>query len=167
MCAFFFACRSFEYLKVKGPRRTKTITKGDVRFRKGCTVLPHDSPDLHLADNVAVRFRDQKNRIKGAWCTVWTTSDPEANPVVSFARVIRRILLLPGSTGETFLYNYTATSNRAFLAITDANMITALRSAVTIIGPAELGYTHSIRSGTAMSLVLSGHEAWRIMLTGR
>ena len=173
MCAFFFACRSCEYLKVKGPRRTKTITKGDIRFRKGRTVLPHDSPDLHLADNVAVRFRDQKNRIKGAWRTVWATSDLDANPVISFARVIRRILLLPGSTDETFLYNYTATSNRAFLAITDANMITALRAAVTIIGPAELGYeaadvgTHSIRSGAAMALVLSGHEAWRIMLTGR
>ena len=61
MGAFFFACRSCEYLKVKGKRRTKTIAKSDVRFSKGKVVLPHDSPDLHLADKVVVRFRDQKN----------------------------------------------------------------------------------------------------------
>ena len=58
-----------------------------------------------------------------------------------------------------FLYNYAATGNRAFLAITNANMITALRAAVTIIGSAELSYEaadvgiHSIRSGAAMALV--------------
>ena len=69
--------------------------------------------------------------------------------------------MLPGSTDDTFLYNYAATGNWAFLAITDVNMITALRAAVTIIGSAELGYeaadvgTHSIRSGVAMALVLS------------
>jgi hypothetical protein len=173
ICAFFFACRSCEYLRVKGPRRTKTIAKGDIRFRKGRVILPHDSPDLHLADKVEVRFRDQKNRIKGAWRTAWATSDPDANPVASFARVVRRVAALPGSSDDTLIYNYTATNNRSLLAISDADMISALRAAVSFIGPAELGYeaadvgTHSIRSGAAMALVLSGHEAWRIMLAGR
>jgi hypothetical protein len=52
-------------------------------------------------------------------------------------------------------------------------MITFLRSTVKSIGEDELGYkaseigTHSIRSGCAMALVLSGHAAWRIMLVGR
>jgi hypothetical protein len=63
ICAFFFACRSCEYLRVKGPRRTKTIAKGDIRFRKGRVILPHDSPDLHLADKVEVRFRDQPGQL--------------------------------------------------------------------------------------------------------
>jgi hypothetical protein len=173
MGAFFFACRACEYLKVKGLRRTKTLRKGDIKFRKGRVVLPHDSPDLHLADTVALRFRDQKNRIKGAWRTAWKTDDPDANPVASFAKIIRRVASLPGSTDDTLLYNYASTTNRSFLSISDTNMITVLRAAVTFIGPDELGYeaadvgTHSIRSGAAMALVLSGHEAWRIMLAGR
>jgi hypothetical protein len=173
MCAFFLACRSCEYLQVKGPRRTKTIAKGDIRFSRGRVVLAHESHDLHLADKVAVRFRDQKNRVKGAWRTVWKTSDPDANPVATFARVISRVTALPGHSDDTLIYNYAATSNRSFLPISDADVIAALRAAVSFIGPAELGYeaadvgTHSIRSGAAMALALSGHEAWRIMLAGR
>ena len=50
MCAFFFACRSCEYLKVKGLCRTKAITKGDIRFRKVRTILPHDSPEFHSTE---------------------------------------------------------------------------------------------------------------------
>jgi hypothetical protein len=171
MCAFFLACRSCEYLQFKGPRRTKTIAKGDIRFSRGRVVLAHDSHDLHLADKVAVRFRDQKNRVKGAWRTVWKTSDSDANPVVSFARVVRRVTALPGHSNDTLIYNYAATSNRSFLSISDAHMIASLRAAVSFIGASELGYeaadvgTHSICSGAA--LVLSGHEAWRIMLAGR
>jgi hypothetical protein len=173
MCAFFLACRSCEYLKVKGPRRTKTIAKGDIRFSRGRVVLDHDSHDLHLAEKVAVRFRAQKNRVKGAWQTVWKTSDPDANPVASFARVVRRVTALSGHSNDTLIYNYAATSNRSFLTISDADMILSLRAAVSFIGPSELGYkvanvgTPSIRSGAAMALLLSGHEAWRIMLAGR
>jgi hypothetical protein len=173
ICAFFFACRSCEYLKVQGPRRTKTLRKGDIQFRRGRTIIPHDSPDLHLADTVAILFRDQKNRVKGVWRTAWATSDPDANPVASFANVIRRIDSLPGSNDDTLLYNYAAANNRSFLAVSDADMIRALRATVTLIGEEELGYkaadvgTHSIRSGAAMALVLSGHAAWRIMLAGR
>ena len=173
ICAFFFACRSCEYLKVQGTRRTKTLRKGDVEFRHGKVVLSHDSPDLHLAETVAILFRDQKNRVKGVFRTAWATTDPDANPVASFANIVRRIDSLPGSNNDTLLYNYHTTSNRSFLAVTDADMITALRTAVTLIGEDELGYracdvgTHSIRSGAAMALVLSGHAAWRIMLAGR
>jgi hypothetical protein len=162
-CAFFFACRSCKYLKVQGPRRTKTLRKGDIQFRRGRSILPHNSPDLHLADTVAILFRDQKNRVKGVWRTAWATSDPNASPVISFSNVIRRIDSLPGSNDN----------NRSVLAVADADMISALRAAVTAIGEDELGYTaadvgtHSIRSGAAMALVLSGHAAWRIMLAGR
>jgi hypothetical protein len=173
ICAFFFACRSCEYLKVQGPRRTKTLRKGDIQFRRGRSILPHDSPDLHLADTVAILFRDQKNRVKGVWRTAWATSDPDASPVISFSNVIRRIDSLPGSNDDTLLYTYAASSDRSVLAVADADMISALRAAVTAIGEDELGYTaadvgtHSIRSGAAMALVLSGHAAWRIMLAGR
>jgi hypothetical protein len=171
--AFFFACRSCEYLKVQGARRTKTIRQGDIEFRRGRTILPFTSPNLHLAETVSILFRDQKNRVKGIFRTAWATSDPDACPVASFAQVIRRVSSLPGSTADTLIYNYKAASNRSFLAVSDAVMITTLRVAVNLIGKDELGYqasdvgTHSIRSGAAMALVLSQHAAWRIMLAGR
>jgi hypothetical protein len=171
--AFFFACRSCEYLKVKGKRRTKTLRIQDIEFRKGRVIVPHDSPDLHLADKVTLFFRDQKNRVKGVCRTAWRTSDPDACPVIAYSNIIRRVTAIPGSTKETFIYNYAAANNRSLLHITDTLMILALRAAVSAIGEDELGYkaedigTHSIRSGAAMALVLSHHAAWRIMLAGR
>jgi hypothetical protein len=173
ICAFFFACRSCEHLKVQGPRRTKTLRKGDIQFCRGRSVLPHNSPDLHLADTVATLFRNQKNRVKGVWRTAWATSDPDASPVIFFSNVIRRIDSLPGSNDDTLLCTYAASSNRSLLAVADANMTSTLRAALTAIGKDELGCTaadvgtHSIRSGAAMAMVLSGHTAWRIMLAGR
>jgi hypothetical protein len=172
--AFFFACRSCEYLKVRGERRTKTIRAGDIEFRKGHTILPHDSPDLHLADTVSIFFCDQnKNREKGVSRTAWATSDPNASPVTSYAAIVQRIRALPGSSDGTPIFNYKSAANRSFLCVTDSAMIIFLRTAVTLIGEAVLGYkaaevgTHSIRSGAAMALVLSQHAAWRIMLAGR
>ena len=48
-----------------------------------------------------------------------------------------------------------------------------IRLAAAKIGEAALGYppsaygTHSVRSGTAMALILSRHDTWHIHLTGR
>jgi hypothetical protein len=173
LAAFFFACRSCEYLKVKGARRTKTLRVVDIQFRQGSQVLAHDSTSLHLADTVTVTFQDQKNRAKIASRTAWKTSNPLACPVVAFASAVRRARDLPGSSDQTLIYNFSTSRNRAFQAVTDINMISQLRFAVTMIGEDKLDYkakdvgTHSIRSGCAMTLVLSNHAAWRIMLTGR
>jgi hypothetical protein len=48
--AFFFAMRSCEYVKVSGPRKMKLLTVNNIRFLKGCRILPHNDPLLHLAD---------------------------------------------------------------------------------------------------------------------
>ena len=44
----FFAMRSCEYLKVapKETKRTKTIRRGNVVFKKGNRVIQHNDPDL-------------------------------------------------------------------------------------------------------------------------
>ena len=48
-----------------------------------------------------------------------------------------------------------------------------MQSTAGLIGEAELGYkkkgygTHSIRSGAAMALTLSGYPAFRVMFVGR
>jgi hypothetical protein len=172
MGAFFFACRSCEYSSVKGPRRTKTLRIGDIQFRRGRHVLPHDPPDLHLAEQVSVVFRDQKNRHKMATRTAWRTSNPLASPVAAWANITRRVRATPGCTNDTLVFKYTSEDGKG-ADVTSDIIVKLLRRAATKIGFATLGYaprdigTHSIRSGAAMALALSGHQAWRIMLAGR
>jgi hypothetical protein len=172
MGAFFFACRSCEYLHVSGTRRTKTLRVGDIQFRQGRHVIPHLSPDLHLAEQVSVVFRDQKNRHKMATRSAWRTVDPMACPVTVWAKIIIRVRKTHGCTDDTMVYKYTATTG-ASANLDSTTMIQHLRRAATSIGSGTLGYaaheigTHSIRSGAAMALVLSHHQAWRIMLAGR
>ena len=58
--AFFFACRSCEYSKVSGTRKTKLITIRHIRFRQGNRLLKHRSL-FHKADSVSITFVNQKN----------------------------------------------------------------------------------------------------------
>jgi hypothetical protein len=41
--AFFFAMRSFEYIKVQGPQKTKLLTIKNIRFFKGNRLVPHSN----------------------------------------------------------------------------------------------------------------------------
>jgi hypothetical protein len=172
MGAFFFACRSCEYTKVTGPRRTKPIRVGDVQFRKGKAFLLHDSPDLDSADTVSVLFRDQKNRAKFQTRTAWTTTNSTANPVAAWAKIVRRVRALPHCQEATEVFNFCDAAG-AIAVVTSEALLIQLRETVAFLGVGALGYTpaeigtHSIRSGAAMALVLSGHAAWRIMLQGR
>jgi hypothetical protein len=172
MGAFFFACRSCEYSHVTGPRRTKPIRVGDVQFRLGRKILLHSSLDLHLADTVSLTFRDQKNRSKFATRTSWKTQDPLACPVATWAAIVRRVRSIPNCSEPTVVYHFRDDSG-TITKITNAILLVNLRLTVRHLGFAALGYrpadvgTHSIRSGAAMALVLSGHAAWRIMLAGR
>jgi hypothetical protein len=172
MAAFFFACRSCEYIKVSGPRRTKPIRVGDVQFRQGKAIVPHDSPELHQAETVALIFWDQKNRSKYQTQTAWATMDPQANPVLAWAKVVRCVRMTSRCTEATEVYHFNSDSGAVGIMDSDL-MIIKLRAAVVHLGESALGYspadigTHSIRSGAAMALVLSGHAAWRIMLCGR
>jgi hypothetical protein len=172
MGAFFFACRSCEYTKVTGSRRTKPIRVGDVQFLQGKKIIPHDSPDLHTAKTVSVIFQDQKNRSKFQTRTAWTTSDPIANPVVAWAKIVQRVRAIPNCKESTEVYHFqpepgdTATISNEMLLVQLRSTVAAIRTSALGYTPAEIG-THSIRSGAAMALVLSGHAAWRIMLAGR
>jgi hypothetical protein len=172
MGAFFFACRSCEYSYVTGPRRTKPVRVGDVQFRLGHLILPHQAPNLHLATTVSLTFRDQKNRSKFATRTAWRTADPLACPVTTWAAIVRRVRLIPQSQEATVVYHF-LDSTSSVQKVTNTILLQALRDTVASIGFSALGYrareigTHSIRSGAAMALVLSHHAAWRIMLAGR
>jgi hypothetical protein len=73
---------------------------------------------------------------------------------------------------STLVFHYADKSGKT-LNVSNDFLIQNLQSTVANLGFAGLGYhltnigMHSICSGAAMALILSGHAAWRIMLTGR
>jgi hypothetical protein len=170
--AFFFCCRSCEYLQVGGTqRKTKPISVGDVEFWHGKQRLRHDHPNLHLADFVRVTFRLHKNGDKMTPRIQWKTKNPTTNPVVIWSRVIQRTRATTNCNETTEVFNVKRGLGRT--TITDAIVINLLRTQADRMGVKVLGYssknigTHSIRSGAAMALVLGGAEVWEIMLLGR
>ncbi len=72
--AFFFACRSCEYLEVSHPesKRTKQLTLGNLAFYKGDIEIPHSSPlELQTADRISITFEALKNGRKFDTVTQW------------------------------------------------------------------------------------------------
>lgn len=167
--------RSCEYSTVSGERKTKLLTFRDISFyMEGSTVrMAFDHPNIATADVVSVTFRDQKNGEKEQTRTAWRTSLPDACPVRAIASIIRRAktssrFIFTASTSVN-TYKHNTTTKR----ITSTMILTRLRAAATMMGFQALGTssktigTHSIRSGAAMALVLSGQPAWRVMIAGR
>jgi hypothetical protein len=91
--AFFFACRSCEYLKVPVRGKTKllrlrNITFTDDKFQQ----IPHDHPDIEsLASQVTIQFKDQKNNHKLERRTQKRNNDAFLCPVKAWIRTITRI----------------------------------------------------------------------------
>ena len=172
--AFFFAMRSCEYSSVQGPRKTKTVCLKDVQFysEKLKTVMHFDAKNITGADSVSVTFRDQKNGKKMDTRTVWKSGHPRACAVLTATSLIKRISQFPHLLEENTLL-CTIPSNASPKLVTATMIRRRMQSAASLIGAAELGYkpkdygTHSIRSGAAMALTLSGYPAFRVMLVGR
>lgn len=83
--AFFFACRSCEYLKVSKPqdKRTKLLTIGNLAFFKEGKELDkiNQQPLLETADSISITFIRQKNDRKNDTITQWKTGDEILCPV--------------------------------------------------------------------------------------
>ena len=63
--AFFFACRSCEYVRTSGEPRTRILAINDIKFLKkvGSTILTVDPTEEGISA-VRLKFRQQKNLIK-------------------------------------------------------------------------------------------------------
>jgi hypothetical protein len=91
---------------------------------------------------------------------------------VAWAKIVRRVRHTQGCNENTLVFKYT-NKDGSSADVKSASLIIQLRCTASKIGYTTLGYapheigTHSIRSGAAMALVLSGHQAWRIMRKGR
>jgi hypothetical protein len=173
--AFFFACRSCEYLKVSKPhdKRTKLLTLQNIAFFKNGHRLHHrlHSSVLHTAESVSITFESQKNERKFDTITQWRTSHPVLCPVKQWAALITRISSYPGASETTPVS--AIWRHDTITQVTSNDVITTLRDAVKTHGEDDLRIythevgTHSIRSGAAMAMYLGGVPVFAIMMIGR
>jgi hypothetical protein len=80
--AFFFAMRSYKYLKVSGKRQTKIIELQNIRFFKGRREIDHTNTHLNKADSVSITFELQKRDTKSDTVTHHRSNDKKICPVI-------------------------------------------------------------------------------------
>ena len=175
--ALFFAMRSCEYLETRYPeesRRTHILRCKNFKFKKDGLILPHSSSlqVLMSADLVILTFEFQKNDWRNHTVHMFASGDSLLCPVVTGARIVKRVRAIPGSTDETKICNF-LTEDGKVTSINSAQVLPRLRAVVEIIGKPKLGFgkddigMHSIRSGGAMAMFLSGVPTIVIMRIGR
>ena len=172
--AIFFAMRSCEYLKTgkEEGKRTKIIRKGKILFKKGNTVLDHSNPNLSSSDLVRVTFEYQKNDQRDVIIHMFRSGDNTLCPVKAWAYTVQRVGQIPGATEESEVCLFLDESNRPTLLTAD-HARSRLRAIVELMGKEVLGFEkldiglHSLRSGGAMAMFLSGTPVIIIMRVGR
>ena len=173
--AIFFAMRSCEYLKTsarEGEKRTKIIRLGGIQFKKNGRVLPHDAVDLHSADMIRMTFEYQKNDRRDVCIHMFATDDPVLNPVTAWAATVQRVRRIPAANDDTQVCLFQSAGGITSYISSD-HVRTKLRAIVDLIGSDDLGFSkndiglHSIRSGGAMAMFLSGTAVIIIMRIGR
>jgi hypothetical protein len=171
--AFFFACRSCEYSKVQGERKTRIIELENIEFFYKHRRLSQDDPHLDQADSVTITFVLQKNNTKYDSITMWASGDDALCPVKRWARLVQRLRSYPGCSASTPVNVVFDPTQAKYTEIKSSDVVAALRSAASTIGEDELGFkpselgTHSIRSGAAMAMYLTQTPVYTIMLIGR
>ena len=171
--AFFFACRSCEYLLVpeSEKRRTDVLRLRCIRFFRNGRLVKHSNPYLEHSDCVSLTFEWQKKDERNDTVTQRATRDAPFSPVWIWAAVVKRIRSYPGATDDTPVS--AIWRDGRIQHVTSQIMIDALRAAVISIGEDALGFkfhevgTHSIRSGGAMAMYLGECPVYTIMMIGR
>ena len=171
--AFFFAMRSCEYVEVKdySSRRTKRLCLRNLCFRRDGAVLPHDDPNLHLADTISILFEKQKKEERNDEITQHSSGETLLNPTRLWAAITKRIRSYPGANDDTPVS--AVWRNNRIEHITADDIINAIDAAADSIGYERLGLqkgdlgTHSIRSGAAMAMYLDEVPIYTIMMLGR
>ena len=172
--AIFFAMRSCEYLitAAEESKRTKILRLKNISFKRGNKHLQHSSKVLHLADLVQIRFEFQKNDKRDTIVHMFKSGDSTLCPVIAWAKTIRRVRAIPGSSVNSKVCLFK--NNNENISFISSNYVRSrLRAVVTLLGKEELGFTkddvglHSIRSGGAMAMFLSGTSEIIIQRVGR
>mmetsp|Transcript_30867 Transcript_30867/g.65030 ORF Transcript_30867/g.65030 Transcript_30867/m.65030 type:complete len:470 (+) Transcript_30867:3029-4438(+) len=171
--AFFFACRSCEYLKVPSAekRRTDVLRLRNIRFLLNGRELDHGNSRLEFADCVAITFEWQKKDERMDTVTQMASGDALLCPVRQWAALMKRIRNYKGATDNTPVS--AVWKNGRMEDVTSKMMVDALEAGVAAVGYEKLGIkkdeigTHSIRSGAAMAMYLGECPVYTIMMIGR
>jgi hypothetical protein len=151
--------------------------KGCVEFfTKSRAEVDHLDPNLIAkAHFVRVTFRDQKNGDKFDKRNHTKTKDPQLCPVLRLGRAVQRVLkFIPGATDDTPLCTTNDKTKTKAPNITAASTLRFLRKTCKDHGgkakfgfdPMEIG-NKSLRSGSAMGLLLQKCSPIKIMMLGR
>ncbi len=175
--ALFFAMRSCEYLETRyaeESKRTKILRCRNITFKKDGKRLSH-SLSLEIlasADMVIILFEFQKNDWRNHSVHMFRTGDDLLCPVVAAAFTVKRVLRIPGATADSKICSFVSSDGK-ISCINSSQALPRLRAVVDLIGPSQLGFTkdeiglHSVRSGGAMAMFLSGVATIIIMRIGR
>jgi hypothetical protein len=184
LIAFYYLLRIGEYT-VKGRRKGTSQKKQTVQFKledvkffkknkRGTLVcLPDDAPEalIRTADSATLKLDNQKNGWKGVCVHQEANGEPFNCPVKALAR---RVLHLRdhSSDRKTFLSTFYHKGSRFDICGEDVSK--SLKLAATILQyPSTRGIpidridTHSLRSGGANALALSGYSDTQIQKMGR
>jgi hypothetical protein len=172
--AIFFAMRSCEYLKTSAEekKRTNVVRVGNIQFKKGNRLLNNTDPNIISADIVRIRFTYQKNDKRDVCIHMFRSNDTVLCPVVAWANTVIRVLKIPQADQNSEVCLFQTTTNQTTLLRAD-HIRLKLRAIVELMGKELLGFTkediglHSIRSGGAMAMFLSGTSVIIIMRVGR
>ena len=171
IAAFFWACRSCEYVKAPTHRKTKLARIRDIRFFTGNRELSYSDPLLIQAERVSWTFVDQKNDEKNVTIPHDNNNDPLMNPVRSLATTVQRILSYPGTSIDTSICTYMSAGH--LHEFTQEDLLANFRANAGSIGKDKLGFepedigTHSNRSAAAMAMFMDDTPVYMIMLMGR
>ena len=167
--------RSCEYLqtnKEEQSKRTKIVRLRNIVFKRQGTTIPQEEQISTQANMVAITFEFQKNDRRNKTVHMFKTGDSLMCPVIAWANTVKRILqTVPKANGDTTVCSYFEYGKTTQI---DSNHVRMkIKSIVEIIGENELGFTkddvglHSIRSGGAMAMFLSGVSEIIIQRIGR
>ena len=172
--AIFFAMRSCEYLQVAAEetKRTKIIRVGKILFKKGNKIVQHSHPKLHTSDLVRIHFEMQKNDRRDVCIHMFKSGDEVLCPVRAWAATVKRVRQIEEANDESPVCMF-KDSGQKITYIKSDYARSRLRSIVLLVGIESLGFSkeevglHSIRSGGAMAMFLSGTSVIIIMRVGR
>ena len=173
--AVFFAMRSCEYLKTNhqdDSKRTKIIRLRNIIFKKKNEILDHKRDKLVEAELVVITFEFQKNDKRDRRVHMFRTDEGIMCPVTAWASTVKRILnTVPGASADTTVCTYS--DNGKIRQIDSNHARIKIRGIVELMGEKALGFTkedvglHSVRSGGAMAMFLSGISEIIIQRIGR
>ena len=181
LIAFYFLLRIGEYTtktRRKKKTRTRQFREQDVTFftknkRGDMLALPRTASDESIlnADAATMRISNQKNGSAGA--CVHHTAITDAGLLCPIKALARRVIHIRAHTNKknAFLCSYWDDIGRA--DVTDSNIRYAVKFAAKMLKYEDRGIpldridTHSLQSGGACALALSGYGDRDIMKMGR